>query len=133
MALALADAGAAGSGAVVVHTIALLIVRRVLGVQGWGPTPNADAVEIAVLRHQVAVLHRQVVRPQYYPADRMVSAALAKLLPPGAVGGLAGHARDVVALASGVDRPLADLPVGWSRPACGSRRARCGGACAGAV
>src|SRR3954469_17418158 len=66
---------------VVVHTIALLIVRRVLGVPGWGPTPNADAVEIAVLRHQVAVLHRQVVRPRYNPADRMVLAALAKLLP----------------------------------------------------
>jgi hypothetical protein len=42
-------------GGVVVHTIALMIVRRVLGVLGCGPTPNADAVEIAVLRHQVAV------------------------------------------------------------------------------
>src|SRR3954452_7884092 len=57
--------------------IALLIVRRVLGVLGCGPAPNADAVEIAVLRHQMAVLHRQVVRPRYNPADRM---ALAKLL-----------------------------------------------------
>src|SRR3954469_1335407 len=65
---------------VVVHAIALMIVRRVLGVLGCGPTPNADAVEIAVLRHQLAVLHRQVVRPRYNPADRMVLAALAKLL-----------------------------------------------------
>lgn len=31
----------------VVHTIALLIVRRVLSVLGYGPTPDADAVEIA--------------------------------------------------------------------------------------
>jgi putative transposase len=68
-------------GAVVVHTIALMIVRWVLGVMGWGPTPNADAVEIAVLRHQLAVLHRQVARPRYTPADRMLLAALAKLLP----------------------------------------------------
>src|SRR3954463_244375 len=68
-------------GVVVVHTIALMIVRQVLGVLGCGPTPNADAVEIAVLRHQVAVLHRQVERPRYNPADRMVLAALAKLLP----------------------------------------------------
>ncbi|MCA2219564.1 integrase core domain-containing protein [Jidongwangia harbinensis] len=58
-----------------------MIVRQVLGVLGCGPSLNADAVEIAVLRHQVAVLHRQVVRPRYTPADRMVLAALAKLLP----------------------------------------------------
>jgi hypothetical protein len=57
-----------------------MIVRRVLGVLGCGPTPNADAVEIAVLRHQVAVLRRQVPRPRYTPADRMLLAALAKLL-----------------------------------------------------
>ena len=64
-----------------VHTIALMIVRRVLDVLGCGPTPNADAVEIAVLRHQLAVLHRQVARPRYTPADRMLLAALARLLP----------------------------------------------------
>ena len=68
-------------GGVVVHTIALMIVRRVLGVLGCGPTPNADAVEIAVLRHQLAVLRRQVPRPRYTSADRMLLAALAKLLP----------------------------------------------------
>lgn len=58
-----------------------MIVRRVLGVLGCGPTPDADAVEIAVLRHQVAVLRRQVARPHYTPADRMLLAALARLLP----------------------------------------------------
>jgi len=67
---------------VVVHTVALLIVRRVLGVLGYGPTPDADAVEIAVLRHPLAVLARQVTRPRYTLADRMLLAALAKLLPP---------------------------------------------------
>jgi hypothetical protein len=44
-------------------------------------TPDTDAVEIAVLRHQLAVLRRQVPRPQYTLADRMLLAALAKLLP----------------------------------------------------
>jgi putative transposase len=58
-----------------------MIVRRVLGMLGCGPTPDADAVEIAVLRHQLAVLRRQVPRPRYTPADRTVLAALAKLLP----------------------------------------------------
>src|SRR5437588_2110609 len=58
-----------------------MIVRRVLGVLGCGPAPDADAVEIAVLRHQLAVLRRQVQRPRYTPTDRMVLAALAKLLP----------------------------------------------------
>jgi hypothetical protein len=65
----------------VVHTSASLIVRRVLGLLGCGPILGADAVEIAVRRHQVAVLHRQVVRPRYTVADRTLLSALAKLLP----------------------------------------------------
>jgi len=70
-----------------------------LGVLGCGPTPDAKDVEIAVLRHQLAVLRRQVARPRYRPADRMVLATLAKLLPRGAVAGVRGHASDVAALA----------------------------------
>jgi hypothetical protein len=58
---------------------------QLLGVLGYGPSPDADAdadaVEIAVLRHQLAVLRRQVPRPRYTPADRMLLAALAGLLP----------------------------------------------------
>src|SRR2546423_8107744 len=68
-------------GGVVVRTVGLMIVRRVLGVLGCGPAPDADAVEIAVLRHRLAVLRRQVVRPRYTPADRMVLAVLARLVP----------------------------------------------------
>jgi putative transposase len=38
-------------------------------------------VEIAVLRHQLLVLRRQVARPRYRPDDRMLLATLAKLMP----------------------------------------------------
>src|SRR2546423_15534438 len=68
-------------GDVVVRTVALMIVRRVLGMLGCGPAPHADAVEIAVVRHQLAELRRQVSRPRYTPADRMLRAALARLVP----------------------------------------------------
>jgi hypothetical protein len=50
-------------------------------VVGGGATFDAKDVEIAVLRHQLAVLRRQVARPRYTPGDRMVLATLAKLLP----------------------------------------------------
>jgi putative transposase len=66
---------------VVVRTLAFLIVRRVLGLVGFGSTPEAKDVEIAVLRHQLTVVRRQVTRPRYQPTDRMVLATLAKLLP----------------------------------------------------
>jgi putative transposase len=69
------------SAPVAVRTLAFLVLRRILGVVGGGRTPDANDVEIAVLRHQLAVLRRQVTRPRYTPTDRMVLATLAKLLP----------------------------------------------------
>jgi putative transposase len=53
----------------------------VLRLVGLGPVLNATDVEIAVLRHQLMVLRRQVARPRYTPADRLVLGTLAKLLP----------------------------------------------------
>jgi len=43
-------------------------------------------LEILALRHQVAVLRREVKRPDLLPADRMILAALGSRLPPGLSG-----------------------------------------------
>jgi hypothetical protein len=62
------------------------------GDQGWSPGGGrgrrersgqvaVSVVEIAVLRHQLAVVRPQVARPRYTPADRILRAALAMLLP----------------------------------------------------
>src|SRR6185369_13265814 len=60
-----------------VSTVVFLLVRRLLAVAGLGGRPDEKDVEIAVLRHQMAVLHRQVARPRYSPSDRMLLATLA--------------------------------------------------------
>jgi len=61
--------------------LAFVFLRQVLGVAGLGPSSDAKDVGIAVLRHQLMVLRRQVARPRYTPADRVVLATLSGLLP----------------------------------------------------
>ncbi|MHB1488664.1 MAG: integrase core domain-containing protein, partial [Acidimicrobiales bacterium] len=79
--------------------------RRVLQlIRLIGRSDTDLAIEVVVLRHEVAVLRRQVHRPALQPADRAVLAALARLLTRQRLGHLfvqpatlLGWHRDVVA------------------------------------
>jgi hypothetical protein len=66
----------------VIWSFVYLALRRVLElmVLCWRST-DAKEVEILVLRHQLAVLHRQHPRPRLQPHDRALLAALSRLLP----------------------------------------------------
>ena len=59
-----------------------LMTRRLLGILvGSLRSEHAKDIEVAVLRHQLQVLRRQVKRPEFRPADRALLALLGSALP----------------------------------------------------
>jgi putative transposase len=86
----------------------------------------AKDLEILVLRHQLAVLHRQVPRPKFEPADRALLAGLSRALPPARwscfpvkPATLLGWHRRLGSRARGPTR-IADADVGRSTRSCSS-------------
>ena len=105
-----------------IFSVVYLLVRRLLGclmVLARGEV-SKDA-ELLVLRHQNAVLRRQISRVRYQPGDRLWLSALSRLIPRRRWGEvfavtpatlLAWHRR--LARANGTTR-TSDLPDGRPR------------------
>jgi hypothetical protein len=109
------DQGRRRSGmitAVVLRTLGFVILRGLPGLVGLGPAPDAKDVEITVLRHQLAVLGRQVTRPRYTPTDRMLLASCVSMRAWWRPCGMPA--------VSGVGHPIRactppSAPVAWAR------------------
>src|SRR6266487_1530262 len=93
----------------VVGTLGFVLLRRLLGLAGLGPAPDAKDAEIAVLRHQLMVLKRQVRRPRFTPVGPGRAGGAGPAAAARAVAGLPGHSRHAVALAPRAGGPPVDL------------------------
>jgi hypothetical protein len=64
-----------------VPSLYLVVCRLLELIVLFGRSDRAKEVEILVLRHELSILRRQVGRPRFEPRDRLLLAALSRVLP----------------------------------------------------
>jgi hypothetical protein len=66
-----------------VSALYLVVCRLLELIVLVGRGDRAKELEILVLRHELSILRRQVKRPRLQPHDRLLLAALSRMLPRG--------------------------------------------------
>ena len=94
----------------------LAFIRMLQLLRLFGSDNDELAIEVVMLRHEVAVLRRQVARPALRPSDRALLAGLSRLLGRPAPREVLCPARDPAPLASRPRSPAMDLPGRPGRP-----------------
>ena len=95
----------------VIWSLMYTLTRRAVGLMVLRLRGEAAMdVELLVLRHQVAVLRRQVGRPRLEPRDRVLLAALSRVLPRHRWDVVLRDPGHLVALAPGAGGQEVDLP-----------------------
>jgi putative transposase len=75
------------------HALVYWLLRQRLGLAAGSSASRHNDVEVLV-RHQLAVLRRQVSRPRLRRCDRLLMAALSGMLPPRPTVGVPGPPPD---------------------------------------